>query len=165
MFIELYFKHNRTTNKRYTVYKLCESYRLNGCICHHIIINFGRLESLETVEQKKLLAGRVEQLLINGSNTLSTIEEDEQVEQFARHFYNEIINKKRIVCDDGNGVATSISCPHKTGEDTNKQAGIYFLRTSIMNLDEHTFWTIYNTICEIEYTFRVLKTDLELRPI
>ena len=34
-----------------------------------------------------------------------------------------------------------------------------------MNLDEHTFWTIYNTIREIEYTFRVLKTDLDLRPI
>ena len=34
-----------------------------------------------------------------------------------------------------------------------------------MQLDEHTFWTIYNTIREIEYTFRVLKTDLDLRPI
>jgi transposase len=70
-----------------------------------------------------------------------------------------------IVCDDGNGTATSISCRHKTGEDRDKQAGIYFLRTSLMNLDEHTFWTIYNVIREIEYTFRVLKTDLDLRPI
>lgn len=69
------------------------------------------------------------------------------------------------VCDDGNGTATSISCKHKTGEDTDKQAGIYFLRTSLMQLDEHTFWTIYNLIREIEYTFRVLKTDLDLRPI
>jgi transposase len=69
------------------------------------------------------------------------------------------------VCDDGNGTATSISCRHKTGEDKDKQAGIYFLRTSLMNLDEHTFWTIYNIIREIEYTFRVLKTDLDLRPI
>ncbi len=40
-----------------------------------------------------------------------------------------------------------------------------FLRTSIMKLNEHTFWSIYNTIREIEYTFRVLKTDLDLRPI
>jgi transposase len=31
--------------------------------------------------------------------------------------------------------------------------------------DEHTQWTIYNTIREIEYTFRTLKTDLDLRPI
>jgi len=69
------------------------------------------------------------------------------------------------VCDDGNGTATSINCRHKTGEDMDKQAGIYFLRTSLMNLDEHLFWTIYNIIREIEYTFRVLKTDLDLRPI
>lgn len=69
------------------------------------------------------------------------------------------------ICDDGNGTATSISCRHKTGEDRDKQAGIYFLRTSLMELDEHTFWTIYNVIREIEYTFRVLKTDLDLRPI
>jgi transposase len=69
------------------------------------------------------------------------------------------------VTDDGNGIATAISCKHKTGLDTDKQDGIYFLRTSLMNLDEQTFWTIYNTIREIEYTFRVLKTDLDLRPI
>jgi len=69
------------------------------------------------------------------------------------------------VCDDGNGTATSISCNHKTGQDREKQAGIYFLRTSLMKLDEHTFWNIYNVIREIEYTFRVLKTDLDLRPI
>jgi hypothetical protein len=69
------------------------------------------------------------------------------------------------VRDDGNGTATSISCRHKTGEYDNSQSGIYFLRTSIMELDEHTFWSIYNVIREIEYTFRVLKTDLDLRPI
>src|SRR3989304_6527378 len=95
MFIKPYFKHNRTTSERYTVYKLCESYRLNGGVYHRIIINFGRLNELETVEQKKLLASRVEQLLINGGNTLPTSIADEQVAHLARHFYQEIINKKR----------------------------------------------------------------------
>ena len=69
------------------------------------------------------------------------------------------------VADDGNGTATSISCKHKTGEDTDKQNGIYFLRTSLTDNDEKTLWTIYNVLREIEYTFRVLKTDLDLRPI
>lgn len=69
------------------------------------------------------------------------------------------------VGDDGNGTATNVSCSHKTGECDNSQSGIYFLRTSIMELDEHTFWSIYNVIREIEYAFRVLKTDLDLRPI
>jgi transposase len=31
--------------------------------------------------------------------------------------------------------------------------------------EEKTLWAIYNIIREIEYTFRVLKTDLDLRPI
>jgi len=43
--------------------------------------------------------------------------------------------------------------------------GVYFLRTSLKPENEETVWTIYNTIREIEYTFRVLKTDLDLRPI
>lgn len=45
------------------------------------------------------------------------------------------------------------------------KAGIYFLRTSLNSKDEQTLWTIYHVIREIEYTFRVLKTDLDLRPI
>jgi transposase len=69
------------------------------------------------------------------------------------------------VTDNGKGIATNVSCKHKTGVDTNKEAGIYFLRTSLNEQDEQTLWTIYNVIREIEYTFRVLKTDLDLRPI
>lgn len=43
--------------------------------------------------------------------------------------------------------------------------GIYFLRTNMKVSDETTVWNIYNTIREIESTFRTLKTDLDLRPI
>ena len=46
-----------------------------------------------------------------------------------------------------------------------EKAGIYFLRTSLNGKDEKTLWMIYNLIREIEYTFRVLKTDLDLRPV
>ena len=95
MFIKPFFKYNKTTGERYTVYKLCESYRLNKCIHHRIIIGFGRLEELETVEQKKLLATRVEELIVNGGNILSTSVTDGQVEKLARHFYTEIKSKKR----------------------------------------------------------------------
>lgn len=66
--------------------------------------------------------------------------------------------------DNGKGTATAISCKHKKGEDPDKNAGIYFLRTTLDENDEQTLWAIYN-IREIEYTFRVLKTDLNLRPI
>jgi len=60
---------------------------------------------------------------------------------------------------------TGVSCAHKTGDDPDKRDGIYFLRTSLDENDEKTLWFIYNTIREIESTFRVLKTDLGLRPI
>jgi Transposase DDE domain len=43
--------------------------------------------------------------------------------------------------------------------------GIYFLRTNLKVSDEVIVWNIYNTIREIESTFRTLKTDLDLRPI
>jgi transposase len=69
------------------------------------------------------------------------------------------------VKDNGKGLATGISCSHKQEEEPDKNAGIYFLRTTLDQNDEQTFWSIYNIIREIEYTFRVLKTDLDLRPI
>lgn len=102
MFIKPFFKHNRTTGERYCVYKLCEGYRLNGCVYHRIIVGFGRLEELETVEQKKLLAARVEELIANGGNSLSTSAVDEQVEQLARQYFAEIKSKKRYDIKQGN---------------------------------------------------------------
>ena len=49
--------------------------------------------------------------------------------------------------------------------EANNKLGVYFLRTNIKNTDEALEWMIYNTIREIESTFRLLKNDLDLRPI
>jgi transposase len=54
--------------------------------------------------------------------------------------------------------------PQKYG-DKIESPGIYFLRTNMKVTDEVVVWNIYNTIREIESTFRTLKTDLDLRPI
>ncbi len=43
--------------------------------------------------------------------------------------------------------------------------GKYFLRTDLDMKDEVLVWNVYNTIREIESTFRTLKTDLDIRPI
>lgn len=48
---------------------------------------------------------------------------------------------------------------------TSEGLGRYFLRTSMDMKDETLVWDVYNTIREIENTFRTLKTDLDLRPI
>jgi transposase len=47
----------------------------------------------------------------------------------------------------------------------NNQIGKYYLRTNLPFSEEVVVWQAYNTIREIESTFRVLKTDLDLRPI
>ena len=43
--------------------------------------------------------------------------------------------------------------------------GVYFIRTSLQDKKEEVIWKIYNTLTEIEATFRTLKTDLALRPV
>lgn len=69
------------------------------------------------------------------------------------------------VTPDGKGNASSLTFLKNGDHPKITSAGIYFLRTSLEGKDEKSLWTIYNAIREIEYTFRVLKTDLDLRPI
>jgi hypothetical protein len=54
----------------------------------------------------------------------------------------------------------------KVGEkiEPNETGGTYFLRTSF-DMSEELIWKSYNIIREIEYSFRTLKTDLDLRPV
>jgi hypothetical protein len=46
-----------------------------------------------------------------------------------------------------------------------KVFGIYFIRCSKKQLTNKLIWDIYNTLRDIESTFRCLKTDLDIRPI
>ena len=79
----------------------------------------------------------------------------------------EIKRKKKgaEVANEKKKIATSIKWAVKEGIDINARSGIYFLRTSLEANSENVIWLFYNTIREIESTFRVLKTDLDLRPI
>lgn len=95
MFIKPFPKYNKTTKERYTIYRLCESYRFDGHIRHRTIIGFGKLEELPGVELKKQLAMRVEEMLKYGTNRLSVGEVDKRAEELALYFYNEIKTKKR----------------------------------------------------------------------
>jgi hypothetical protein len=49
--------------------------------------------------------------------------------------------------------------------DGESEQGVYFVRTTLDGNDEKTLWQIYNTIREIESTFRILKSDLKMRPV
>ncbi len=77
-----------------------------------------------------------------------------------RYKINLTINKQTQTVED----ISWHKATEKTQEATNK-IGVYFLRTNLQDTEEALEWMIYNTIREIESTFRVLKTDLDLRPI
>ena len=62
-------------------------------------------------------------------------------------------------------IATSITWTIKPDTEINERSGVYFLRTTMEGESEELLWQCYNIIREIEATFRVLKTDLDLRPI
>ena len=70
-----------------------------------------------------------------------------------------------ITVDSTNELVTSITWNIKNEVELNQNQGVYFLRTSLEIENAETIWKIYNSIREIEYTFRTLKTDLDLRPI
>ncbi|HSW68318.1 MAG TPA: transposase [Bacteroidales bacterium] len=69
-----------------------------------------------------------------------------------------------IEVKEKDAIATMVAWKRKPLK-TASQNGVYFLRTNLEATYEKLMWDIYNTIREIEATFRVLKTDLSLRPV
>jgi hypothetical protein len=61
-------------------------------------------------------------------------------------------------------IVASMSWKLKDDLDMNARCGIYFLSTSLKD-ENKILWDSYNIIREIESAIRVLKTDLDLRPI
>ncbi|MDR0438044.1 MAG: IS1634 family transposase [Bacteroidales bacterium] len=76
----------------------------------------------------------------------------------------ETINKKKTKEKTEVRKVTSMCWKIKQDVEPDAESGTYFLRTSLQ-VSEEMLWTIYNIIREIEYSFRTLKTDLDLRPI
>jgi transposase len=69
-----------------------------------------------------------------------------------------------IVPNQENVKAIDLKWSKKTPTPRSSE-GVYFIQTNLDESQETTLWTIYNTLTEIEATFRVLKTDLSLRPV
>jgi len=80
--------------------------------------------------------------------------------------YGSINKYYTIECDvDDADIVTKITWTENKHDELKLKEGVYFLRTSLSMKNEETIWTCYNTIREIESSFRCLKTDLDLRPI
>jgi transposase len=72
-----------------------------------------------------------------------------------------------VAIDEETKLATGITWNQDAQKHSIKEdgLGVYFLRTNLPIKEEETIWKIYNTIREIESSFRTLKSDLDLRPI
>ena len=65
------------------------------------------------------------------------------------------------------GIATRLTWELNTASKSkeDKSQGVYFIRTNYQDPKEEELWGIYNTIREVEATFRCLKSDLQIRPV
>lgn len=77
-----------------------------------------------------------------------------------------VSGKFDINVEEENGLAIEITWDKKEpNPSSGKTYGEYFIRTNIENAEEKKLWQAYNTIREVESTFRCLKSDLLLRPV
>ncbi len=84
----------------------------------------------------------------------------------AKQKHNRISSRYVIKVAQENGVATQITWSEKSDQTKDdKTNGVYFIRTNYDNPSESKLWDIYNTIREVEATFRCLKSDLNIRPV
>lgn len=84
----------------------------------------------------------------------------------AKQKHKRVSARYEIRVNEQNGLATDMQwsfVENKAKDD--KANGVYFIRTNLEATNESTLWDIYNTIREVESTFRSLKSDLKIRPV
>lgn len=80
--------------------------------------------------------------------------------------HHRVSSNYKIEVDGENEVATAVKWTLQTNKSKEeKTKGVYFIRTNYENPNEKELWRIYNTIREVESTFRCLKSDLNIRPV
>jgi len=80
--------------------------------------------------------------------------------------HNRVSARYEIKVKSENGKAKQVSWTEKEIKIKDDKAnGVYFIRTNYSDPTEKQLWDIYNTIREVEATFRCLKSDLQIRPI
>jgi len=113
----------------------------------------GSLSKKRGVKQEDKVHQRVGRLMQKYPSIHKCYEIDYQAEE-------ELTKKGKL----SRRIVTSMTWKLKENVEVNARSGIYFLCTSL-NDDNRVLWDSYNAIRDIEYTFRVLKTDLDMRPI
>lgn len=70
------------------------------------------------------------------------------------------------VADENNIETVDITWTKKeTRDQRSTLTGCYVIESSHQELSAREIWNIYNTLTQVEYSFRCLKTDLGMRPV
>lgn len=93
MFIKTIVKTDIKTNRRYEYLRLCEGYRIGGKVRHRSIVSLGLLKGVETREDRKILADRIESL-VKAENSLFSADISPVIEKYARAAYRRIVDEK-----------------------------------------------------------------------
>ena len=84
----------------------------------------------------------------------------------AKQKHSRVSSQYDIKVKENKGLAVELEMTHKPRkEQDDKKKGVYFIRTNYDKTNEKQLWDIYNTIREVEATFKCLKSDLNIRPI
>lgn len=120
-----------------------------------------RFEERFEEELKKIKAGLVKK------GGLKNFEKVHQKIGRIREKYPSAAQQYSTKVTENKGIAVALTWEKKTEkeQDSTENLGVYFVRTSLKTTSETLLWQVYNSIREIESSFRCLKTDLDLRPI
>jgi transposase len=84
----------------------------------------------------------------------------------AKERHNRVSARYKLQVTEKDGKATDLTWTIRENKiKDDKSKGVYFIRTNIQKTDEGKLWDIYNTIREVEATFKSLKSDLNIRPV
>lgn len=95
MFIKAIVKTDNKTGKRHDYFRLCEGDRIGNSVRHRTIGSIGKLEDIESKEDKKFLADLIE-AFAKGDRQLFPFEVKPVIEKHAREFANRITNEKLL---------------------------------------------------------------------
>lgn len=98
MFLKIAYKRKKATGEEEKTYRLVESYRYMDRVRHETILHLGKLEELETPEQKRDMAIRINTLMRQHHRKEMDLFKHEEplVEKLAQKFFKEILEKQRI---------------------------------------------------------------------
>jgi len=106
MFIRAVQKKDKSKNKTYTYYRLTHSYRIGNKTRQTVLLNLGKLESINKSDHKAL-ANRIEEIITGAENSLFTTISD-QIEESAQLFAKQISKQKIFTPNKGKSISKEV---------------------------------------------------------